>query len=111
MADFGVSEALLALCALSTVGSVVSGVSSANANASNARAEAKSIDQQKQIEQTAERQNNAKVISKQVALAAASGVDTTTGTPLDNQLDAARIGEMNAQQIGYSGELKRQAAK
>jgi len=99
---------------VSGIGSAVStigGVQRASATASSADYEAKQIQQQTNIAVANERQKNKEILSKQQAIAAASGVETTSGSPLEIALDSAYQGEMNALRIGYTGESQRQAAK
>jgi hypothetical protein len=90
--------------------SAVSQVQAAKANARAAGAEAESIDVQTKIAQDQERYKNRDLLSRQLAVSGASGVETTSGSPLSLALESAYQGEMNVLNIGYTGQ-QRSAAK
>lgn len=103
--------AFLVLSMASTAMQTASQIQTQRANAAAADVEAKQTAQTQQMEMQAERQRNREQLSKAVAITAGSGVGTTTGTPLENALNSAFEGEMNALRIGYGYEQKRQVAK
>jgi hypothetical protein len=102
--------------ALGAIGSVVSGVVGAGQQAKGYEEQAKAQQYQTNVAVNAERRNNAKVLAKQEAMGAASGLDTSQGSPLELALDTAYTGELNAlmmkqQGIGRIKSLKMQASK
>ena len=94
-----------------TAVSTASQVSAAKSNAKAADWEAESIAKQTEQAQADERLRNKELLSKQTALAGASGIATTSGSPLENALQSAFEGEMNVLKIGYTGKLNQSAAK
>lgn len=109
--DFGISEIAAAASIASSIASMGTGIASAVQNSRQANAEAKAIGKQTEMDVAAERRQNEELLSKQRALGAASGVDITSGSPLETALKAAYEGEMNAQKIQYQGDLRKQSKK
>jgi len=97
----------LALSFAGTIGQVIGGIGQARQQERDTKAEAASIAAQTAIEQRQERDKTRRILGKQQAIAAASGLDPSSGTPLEIALDSAFQGEMNALNIGYSGALRR----
>lgn len=89
----------------------VMGLLGANSQASALDAQAKAQQQQTNIAVNAERRQNAKVLAKQEAIGAASGLDTSTGTPLEMALDTAYTGELNALNLKNQGQMRVQSLK
>lgn len=94
-----------ALSVLGSVGSMLSGISQANAQAEGARAEAKSIEEQAAFQEGQSRRQSRMLIGKQIAAGAASGVDITSGSPLFMELDSVRQAELDALNIRHQGAL------
>ena len=97
--------AAAALSVLGSVGTMLSGISQANAQAKGARAEAKSIEEQAAFQEGQSRRQSRMLIGKQVASGAASGVDITSGSPLFMELDSVRQSELEALNIRHQGAL------
>jgi len=91
--------------------STASQVQASKANAQAAKAESQQLQASQQMDMAATRQENRAVLSKQLAMSAASGVDTTSGSPLENALQSAYEGEMNALKIGYGYDIRRNAKR
>src|SRR5512147_1801970 len=89
----------------------VMGLLSSNSQASALEAQAKAQQQQTNLAVNAERRQNAKVLAKQEALGAASGLDTSTGTPLELATDTAFTGELNALALKQQGQMRVQSLK
>lgn len=102
---------MIAMAVAAQAMQTASQIQAQKANAAAADIEAKQLEQSGKMEMAAERQRNTETLSKQRAIVAASGVGTTIGTPLENALNSAFEGEMNALRIGYGYEQKRQVAK
>lgn len=119
MADFGiVSGPALAAAAVSAAaavaGTVITTVASSQAAKANARAseeEEKALKYQTDREQASERKHNLAVLGAQEARIGASGLSSSSGSPMDLMLQSAFEGEMNALDIGYSGGLKQKAKR
>lgn len=90
---------------LGSVGTMLSGISQANAQAKGAKSEAKSIVEQAAFQEQQSRRQSALAIGKQVATGAASGVDITSGSPLFMELDSIRQAELDALNIRHQGAL------
>lgn len=95
----------LILGAIGTIGQVVTGIASASRNARAATEEGKAEMAQARTAEEQSRRRSAMIMGKQQAQAAAAGLDTTTGTPLDIALDSAQQAELEALNIRYQGKL------
>ena len=92
---------------IGTVGSTAIQFGAGMRNARAAEAEGKAEQAQARTEEAQSRRRSAMVMGKQRAIAAASGVDTTTGTPLEVALDSAEQAELEALNIRYTGKMRR----
>lgn len=99
------------VAAAATGVSTASQAAAAKSNAKAADWEAEAIQNQTLQAQADERQRNKELLSKQTAAAAASGVATTSGSPLENALSSAFEGEMNVLKIGYGGKIQTAAQR
>ena len=88
-----------------TVATTAVTVQSSLQQASAAKAEAKSREQQAAFQEEQSRRQSQMLIGKQIAMGAASGVDVTSGSPLFMELDSVRQGELEAQNIRHQGAL------
>ena len=98
---------------IAMVGQVVQGVASHNSgdsNASASSAEGKMHMEQAKIEEEQSRRRSAMIMGKTQAVAAAAGLDTTFGSPLDIALDQAQQAELEALNIRYMGKMRKYAA-
>ncbi len=99
---------------LSERGAAESEAQQAEAQAQLASIEAGSIEDAARAEEAADRRRTAKILGKQRALQAASGVDVTSGSALLLELDSAKEAELSALTIRQRGEVgvrgKRQEA-
>jgi hypothetical protein len=116
MADFGITEIIALAGIAASVASagvgVAQAVSSANAQSDLQEAQSKALEQQAKSQEDAaayeERQFRRKaalLLGKQHAVYAASGVDTTSGSPLLMELDSVRQAELEAQNIRRGGNV------
>lgn len=92
-------------------GSAVAGSQASSANQRFAKVEAQQAIINAGIEERQSRRRAAQILSKQQAIAAASGLDTSSGTPLEVMLDSARQAEEEALLIRAGGEAKARAIK
>lgn len=76
-----------------------------------ARAQAKLIRQDAQMDEDASRRNSLRIMAQRRAMGAASGLDTSSGSPLLMQLDQARQAELEALKIRYRGETQSKLIK
>ena len=113
MADFGIGEAAAILAVVGTAVTTYAAVQGAEAQASAARAEKKFRERAAQSERDAAAFEEAQfrnrvrhVLGQQQAIGAAAGIETTTGSPLLNELDAVRQGELQALSIRQSGATR-----
>ena len=90
---------------LGAVGTMLSGISQANAQSKGANQEAKSIEEAAAFQEQQSRRQSRMMIGKQVAIGAASGVDITSGSPLFMELDSVRQAELEALNIRHQGAL------
>jgi hypothetical protein len=97
--------AAAALSVLGSVGTMLSGIQQANAQAKGARSEAKSIEEQAAFQEQQSRRQSRMLIGKQIAVGAASGVDITSGSPLFMELDSVKQAELEALNIRHQGAL------
>lgn len=86
------------------IGSMLSQIQQARAQAKGANAEAKAIQQQSAFEEQQSRRRSRMAIGQQVATSAASGVDITSGSPLFAELDSVRQAELEALNIRQQGK-------
>jgi hypothetical protein len=123
--DFGISEIMMGvMAAMSAAGtglSVASQVQQSKAAAKAAEYNAQAItqgptsdvaniDYETTQQVQAETAKNKEIRSKQLAMAAASGVDPEAGSSKMIDLNNAYEGALNELRINYSGELKKQGA-
>lgn len=95
--------------AVSAIGSMAGGNAAAKAAQRNAEIErqnAESARRQAAFEEDKQRFQNERLFGKQKALLAASGVDTTSGSPLGLMEDTAKEAELDALAIRYGGNLR-----
>jgi len=78
----------------------------ANYNASLAERAAARAKKKAALEAQLQRRRNQQVLGRHRAVAAASGVESTTGTPLLVQLDTATESELDALAIKYGGDVE-----
>ena len=87
--------------------SAISGVRSAEAGKQAAKLEARQESISEGIRQRGIERKNALILGNQKNIGAASGLDITTGSPLELMLDTAREAEREKLESGYSSELRR----
>lgn len=92
-------------------GSMVAGSQASEANIRAARAEADQAIFNAGIEEKASRRRATQILAKQRAIGAASGLDTSSGSPLEIMLDSARQAEEEALTIRMGGVMKANVAK
>ena len=92
---------------IGTVGQVVTNIGSSLRNARAAEQEGKAEMALARTEEAQSRRRSAMIIGKQTAQAAAAGLDTTMGTPLEIALDSAEQAELEALNIRYQGKLSK----
>ena len=80
-------------------------------NIAFAEAEALQATHKAKIEEGVYRANAARDLARQEAVSAASGVDISSGTPMDILLESAYNMERNAQLIKYGGQIATANAK
>lgn len=97
---------------ISAVGSTISGIQQANAQAGAASAQAQAAENEAQtIRETADfeerqlRRRTGLLLGKQAAIGAASGLDITSGSPLFMELDNVRQAELEALNVRRTGQL------
>ena len=86
-------------------GSTMANVRAANAQASGLEFEARTIEDQAKFDARQERRRQRILQGQGNAIAAASGLDVTSGSPLLMELDRVRQGEIEAQSIERSGKI------
>jgi hypothetical protein len=90
----------------SAVATVASTVSSANQAGAQSRADRDAAQESinaAHLDESVDRRRSAQIIAKQQATAAASGLDISSGTPLELKLDSSFNAEMNALAIRQKG--------
>lgn len=105
----GVPSLAASLTTLGIAGQTVSGIQSARTQSKFAKAEAESARQAAAAEEAADRRRTQRILSKQRAIGAASGVDISSGSLLEFILDSAKEAELSALNIRYGGALKSQS--
>lgn len=95
-----------ALSVAGAAGSVGMTVAGAQQEAKSQEAQAAAQAQQTRVAVNAERSQNAKLLARQQNIAAAAGLDPSTGSPLEIALDTAFTGELNAQMLRRQGMIK-----
>ena len=105
------ATAALLISAVGTIGSTVAGISQARGQARAAELEGQMARDKAQIEERQYRSRAATILGKQEAIIGASGVDPSTGTPLEVMMDQARKAEEEALTIRYGGELEEYSAR
>lgn len=95
----------VALSAVGTGGQILSGIRQAEAQSLFARREAQSIRQAAEFEERQFRRRASLLMGKQTAIAAASGLDITSGSPLLMELDSIREAELEALNIRRTGRM------
>ena len=98
----------LALGALGTFGATSANVSSLKAQSQAAEAEAASIGETTAMLERESRRTSLLASGKGRAIAASSGLDPSSGSPLMNDLENARQSELEALQIRRTGTLAQQ---
>jgi hypothetical protein len=97
------------ISAITTGGQVLSGISSRLTSAAQAEAEARALRTQGLLREQQELQKGAEVTSKGYAIAAASGVDPGSGSPLAIMMDNINTAIKNATIARRSGDLGAEA--
>lgn len=97
------------LAGLGTMAQTGSGISAARAQSRAAREEARSALLSSGAEAERIRSRTRFDLGKQRATIAASGLDPSSGSPLEFMLESARQGELEAQTVRYGGEFRRRS--
>jgi len=93
---------------LSQAQSVRAASQAAETEAGFREAEARSAEQVAAAEEAQDRRRTERIIAKQRAISAASGIDISSGSPLLQELDAAREAEISALTIRQRGAVQAQ---
>jgi len=91
---------------LGTAGSTYAQVKAADTEARVKQAEARAVEGSTQLEEIQQRRRAAIATGQANAIAAASGLDLTSGTPLLMELDRAKQSEIEAQSIRRTGAMQ-----
>ena len=102
---------IAAISLIATIGQTVTGIASAASNAQAAKAEAESLELAAAADARKDRRRSQHILSKQRAIAGASGVDPGSGSPLIALLDSAKEAELDAQTILSRGRLGAEGKK
>lgn len=94
-----------ATSAVATVASTVSATQQASAQSKADRDAAQQSIAAAQLDESADRRRSSQIIAKQQATAAASGLDISSGTPLELEMNSAFNAEMNALKIRQQGVM------
>ena len=88
-----------------TVGSTIANIRAANAQAAGLEYEARTLEDNAKFEARQERRRQRILQGQGNAIAAASGLDVTSGSPLLLELDRVRQGEIEVQSIKRAGGI------
>jgi len=91
---------------IGTAASTYANVKAADTEARVKQAEARAVVDSAQLEEIQQRRRAAIATGQANAIAAASGLDLTSGTPLLMELDRAKQSEIEAQSIRRSGAMQ-----
>lgn len=103
------SGAMLAGTGLQAIGSITKGnteAAIAEANADASRMEARSIVEATKAESARLSREGRQIVGRQASIMGASGLDLTSGSPLEAMLQTTRDVQYDIQQTGYAGGVK-----
>lgn len=99
------------LSILGSMGSTVANVQAAKGQAAGLEYEARTIEEQAKFDETQNRRQHRIAQGQANAMAAASGLDISSGSPLLLELDRARQAELDAQSIRRQGAVNAESRR
>ncbi len=102
---------MMAMTVASTVSQMAGNSQQASASKDAYKEQAKIIDQETALNRAAAAKQNQFVLAKNQARQAAAGVDTSSGSPLEYDLEQAFNAGMQESTIQWEGDLKKRQAK